>query len=60
MGPGVLALEVEEYGSRPRPAAGPPPPAGAGVPVRLLVALTVFLAAFMTVAVILSQAAGAC
>lgn len=60
MAPDLLALEVEDYSSRPRCAAPSPTRAGAGVPLPALLALTAFLAAFVTLAVCLGQAAGAC
>lgn len=57
---GLLDLEVEDYGSRARAEAPSPAPEGPTVSVRTLLVLTAFLAAFITVAVLLSQAAGAC
>jgi hypothetical protein len=58
---GLLDLRVEDYGSRPRTEVRPPARQdGAGVSIPTLLVLTAVLAAFVTVAVILSQAAGAC
>ncbi|NMO90148.1 hypothetical protein [Actinomycetospora sp. TBRC 11914] len=57
---GLLDLRVEDYGSRPRVEAPTPTRETPTVSVRALVLLTLAMAAFMTVAVILSKAAGAC
>jgi hypothetical protein len=55
-----LALEVEEYASRPQRDTRPPTRESVGVSIRGLVVLTIFLAAFMALAVHLGQIAGAC
>ena len=54
-------IKVENYSSRrPSDAASPLRVSSAGVPIPVLLALGVVLAAFMVVAVALSQVAGAC
>ena len=55
-----LALEVEDYGSRPRRDDRSPTRERASVSIPGLVALTIFFAAFMALAVHLGQLAGAC
>jgi hypothetical protein len=58
---GLLDLEVEDYGSRtPRDARPAEREDGSTVSVPALLVLTAVLAVFVTVAVLLSQAAGAC
>lgn len=57
---GCLDLVVEDYGSRARPDVRPRQRESAGVPIPVLLALTVFFAGFVSVAVYLGQLAGAC
>lgn len=61
MASGLLDLEVEDYGSRTHGDVRPPArSSGDAVSIPTLLVLTAFLAAFVTLAVCLGQAAGAC
>jgi hypothetical protein len=55
-----LALEVEDYGSRPAPGPQGPTSGRPTVSIPGLLALTVFFVAFVTLSVYLGRLAGAC
>jgi len=55
-----LALEVEDYGSRPARDPEDPTSGSTTVSIPGLVALTVFFVAFVTLSVYLGRLAGAC
>ncbi len=55
-----LTLEVEDYSSRTRSDTPTPTRESAGVSIPGLLALTLFFAAFLALAVHLGQLAGAC
>ncbi|MCD2193250.1 hypothetical protein LQ327_07605 [Actinomycetospora endophytica] len=55
-----LALEVEDYSSRPQVDSQEPTREKNGVSIPALIMLTAFFAGFVTLAVALGQIAGAC
>ena len=57
---GLLDLEIEDYSPRPPQGAPGPSRENATTSIWTLLLLTLFFAGFVSVAVILSTAAGAC